>query len=172
MKLFATFLALLTPFLIAGALSVSAAGPSDTVSLDKDGCSVDVQWNDGRELTDKIVIDVNSVVIKTIDINDTANSDQSGTLTSVTAKEGDTVTATIYFVGDTKPESDSVTITKCPAATPTSTAVPATATPLPTVTSIPPIPTPIVIVQEKVVTVEIPATVKVSPPSTGDGGLR
>lgn len=175
MKLLAVFTALLIPFAAAFALTASAAQPKeDSVVLDKDGCSVDVSWVDGMEVAQKVTISYDGVVGQTITLDDIVG-DQSAKLVTVTAAEGVSIRARLYVEGEIADEEVTV-ISKCPTptATPTSTAtsVPATSTPATAATStpVPPIPTPIVIVQERVVTVEVP--VKVSPPSTGDAGLR
>ena len=173
MKLLALFGALLTPFLIATAITVSAAQPKeDSVILDKDGCDVEVSWVDGLQVSQKIVIETikGAIVtpVQTITLNDIVK-DQSDVVATVTAPEGVTVRARLYVEGSETPVEASALITKCPTATttPMSTSTPAaTSTPLPTMTPVPPIPTPIVIVQ----TVEVPV-IKVVPPSTGDGGL-
>lgn len=160
--------------------SYAAQPKEDAVVLDKDGCDVAVSWIDGLQVSQKITVEsiVGAVVtpLDTITLNDTVG-DQSETVTTVTAPEGTTIRARLYVDGEISSE-DSALITKCPTATatPTSTAtsVPATstATPAPTSTPVPPIPTPIVVIQERVVTVEVPKTVVISPPSTGDAGLR
>jgi hypothetical protein len=161
MKLLGIFAALLVPFLIAGALSVSAAQPAeDSVVLDKDGCTVDLSWVDGMEVAQKITLSFDGVVKNTYTLDDIVG-DQSAILATVSAPEGTALRARLYVDNEVADEA-TATITKCPTATPTSVA---TSTPQPTAT-VPPVPTPIVIVQ----TVEVP--VKITAPSTGDGGLR
>jgi hypothetical protein len=168
MKLLGIFAALLVPFLIAGALSVSAAQPKeDSVVLDKDGCTVDLSWVDGLEVAQKVTLSFDGIVKNTYMLDDIVG-DQSAILATVTAPEGTALRARLYVDNEVADEA-TTTISKCPTATPTSVAtstpVPATSTPQPTAT-VPPVPTPIVIVQ----TVEVP--VKITAPSTGDGGLR
>lgn len=171
MKLVAGFLAIIAPFLIAGAVSISAAQPrEDSVVLDKDGCSVELSWVDGLETTSKITFSVDGVVKNTFTIDDIVG-DQSDVLLNYTGVEGQSLRARLY-VGTEIASEATATITKCPTATPTSTATPTnTATPVATSTAtpVPPIPTPIVIVQ----TVEVPVVrTVIQPPSTGDAGLK
>lgn len=172
---------------VGGPGAVQAQQPADdAVVLDKDGCAVEVNWIDGLDVSQRITVEtiVGAVVTSTdtITLNDTVGN-QSATVDTVTAAEGTTIRARLY-VSDEIASEDVTVITNCPTATPTATptstatSVPATATPTSppaTATPVPPTPTPIVItntvIQERVVTVEVPRTVVISPPSTGDGGL-
>lgn len=159
---------LVVPFLVAMAVSVSAAQPKeDSIVLDKDGCSVEVRWVDGMETATKATISLDGIVKQTITLDDIVG-DQSTVLSTVTAPEGTSIRGRLYAGNEIIDEMTAL-ITKCPTptatATATATSVPATATPVPpTATAVPP--TPIVIVQA----VEVPV-IRVVPPSTGDGGL-
>lgn len=172
MKLLGIFVALAVPFLAAAAISVSAAQPAqDSVVLDKDGCNVELSWVDGMEVAQKVTVSFDGVVTQTFTLDDIVG-DQSTVLANLSAAEGVSIRARLYVDNEIADETTAV-ITKCPTATPTSSpTATSTAAPVATATQVPVVvPTPIVITNtvEKVVTVEVP--VKITAPSTGDGGL-
>lgn len=171
-KIQAMVFAAIAGFALFAAIGVAVAAQpkEDSIVLDKDGCNVEVRWVDGLEVASKVTISFDGVVKQTITLDDIVG-DQSAVLASVSGSEGTSIRARLY-VGNELADEATTTITRCPTATPSPTATntpAATSTPAPTVTPVPPVPTPIVIVQ----TVEVPKIVTViSPPNTGDGGLR
>lgn len=194
MKLFAVFTALLLPFLIAAAVQAQQPG-ADSIDVDTFGCSYSVEFIDGTDVSTKVEVfalvnGVPSVIpVKTQALVDVVG-DQSAVVITGSGLDGDeylarlTITEEkpyeVEFTLECTPPTPTATATPTSTATPTNTATPApTSTPAPAATStpVPPVPTPIVItntvVQERVVTVEVPVTrTVISPPSTGSAGLR
>lgn len=175
MKLGIIFAALLTPFLIATAVSVSAQQPNvDDIDIDVSGCGYTIEWIDGTQTALKLTYSVNGVTKPAINLDDVVG-DQSQILVDAKGNEGDKIRAVLDLSGDAPDVVRNATLGACPTststatATPTNTAVPSTATPLPTLTPVPSIPTPVVIIQ----TVEVPVVrTVIQPPSTGDAGLK
>lgn len=138
----------------------------DSLDIDEDACTVSVEWIDGTDDTETIEVFVNDIRTVNLTINDIVGN-QGRVVAEFEADEGDEILAVLTANGGEDEYSQKIEVGECPK--PTSTPAPApTATPIPTVA---PIPTPIVIVQEKVVEKIVEVPVKVSPPSTGDGGL-
>lgn len=162
--------------LMWGGIAIAQQPNIDTVDLDEDECTVIVEFNDGTEDTESIEVFVNDVRTHNIVFNDVVG-DQSRTVAVLELEEGDEVLARLTTASEDEYEVDLV-VGECPAdptPTPTQTSTPVpTATPSPVPTAVPtqvptvaPIPSPQVIVVE----VQTP-TVVISPPNTGDGGIR